>query len=137
MGIKGLLLSALGTWLDPQSQSPVLSVLGYAVTDTHRPPAPAPQARDAEAVILSRLVDLSAADGSPAGVARAAASLAAKGCKILWPGARQRGSSAVPNSVWKESPAFVVPCDAIVVGSGAGGGVTAARLAAGGLQVTG
>lgn len=128
--LKGLITSALLTAL-PGGRSPLLEAMGYAAGDPARPPLPAPSAVAAESAVAAALVDLSCFDASSGGVARAAAALAAKGLVIKWPAA----TSGLPAAAAKARPHFVVECDAVVVGSGAGGGVTAARLSAAGLRV--
>lgn len=81
-------------------------------------PAPVPAKVASEAVLLPRIVDLMAA--APVDATAAAALLAAKGLSV----------TLGPN------PGDVsVDADAVVVGSGAGGGVAAGVLAAAGLRV--
>eukprot|EP00887_Chlorella_sp_A99_P002220 scaffold21.g2220.t1 len=148
-GLKNITMSVLFTALSPKGRSPLLEAMRYAIVDPCRPPAPAPPAAAAEAAVAAALVDLSAADGSPGGVASAAAVLSAKGVAIRRAGAggqsrrrghhRTRAHCRFPDhiklaAVKREKPALVIKADAVVVGSGAGGGVAAARLAAAGLQ---
>lgn len=86
-----------------------------------------PSALQAETKISSRLVDLSSDIHQSASAA--AAAFLAKGLQVVWPG---QGSSFW----WKDrDTSFVVLCDAVVVGSGAGGGVAAERLSSAGLSV--
>ena len=131
-GLKGLITSAIFTALGPDGSSPLLAAMGYDIVDPERPLLPAPPAAAAEAAVASALVDLSGADGTAGGVATAAAALAAKGLRVRLPA---QADKAVAATVMKERPHLVVQCDAVVVGSGAGGGVAAARLAAAGLRV--
>lgn len=131
-GLKCLLMSTLFTLLTPEGTSPVLEAVRYHTTDPTRPPQPLPQATAAERCIAAALANLADCDGSQAGIARAAASLSANRFDIHWPGHRD---DPVNPTLWRERPDFVVTADVVVVGSGAGGGVTAARLAAAGLRV--
>ena len=81
-------------------------------------PKPVPAKLASEAVLLPRLVDLIAA--APADAAAAKALFAAKGLAV--------SDGDKPGDV-------VIEADAVVVGSGAGGGVAAGVLAAAGLRV--
>ncbi|KAH7617681.1 hypothetical protein Ndes2526B_g07546 [Nannochloris sp. 'desiccata'] len=139
VGLKGLLLSTLFTLIDPDGRSTLLETLKYQVSDPKRPVDPLPQAIEAERCITAALVDLSSIslDGSTAGIARAAAQISAKGLSIHWPGhsTTKNESRGISPVVIKTRPAFIVSTDAIVIGSGAGGGVSAARLAQAGLNV--
>jgi len=140
-GIKGLLASTLFTWIGLDGTSPLLETLKYQVSDPKRPLDPLPQALEAERCITAALVDLSSIsiDGSTAGIARAAAQISAKALPIHWTGhtstTATKSSRGISPVVFKTRPAFVVSTDAIVIGSGAGGGVTAARFAQAGLNV--
>jgi long-chain-alcohol oxidase len=147
VGLKGLLVSTLFTRLGPDGTSPLLNLLKYNVSDPKRPVEPLPQALEAERQITAALVDLgcsSSVDGSTAGIARAAALLSCKGLSIHWPGHATTSNTitniSTPNAiispaVVRNRPAFIISTDAIIIGSGAGGGVTAARLAEAGLRV--
>jgi long-chain-alcohol oxidase len=137
VGLKGLLVSLLFTSLGPDGSSPLLQALKYHVDDPKRPVDPLPQAQEAEKCIAVNLIDLAGTDGTPAGIARATAQLAAKGLLIHWPGHTNTAdtNANISPAVIKTKPAFIISTDAIVVGSGAGGGVTAARLAEAGLSV--
>lgn len=117
------------TDVGPDGRSLLLEALRYNITDPDRPLRPLDPALAAEAAVAAALVDLSAAEGSAGGVAAAAAVLSAKGLHVRFPKA-----IALP-AVRAARPAFCVRADAVVVGSGAGGGVAAARLAAAGLRV--
>ena len=130
--LKGLLMSTLFTYLPPDGTSPLLHTLRYHTTDPTRPPRPLPQAVAAEHCITAAHTCLAECDGSQAGIARAAAALSANKFDIHWPGHREDPVNPI---LWRERPAFVVASDVIVIGSGAGGGVTAARLSAAGLRV--
>ena len=137
IGLKGLFISTLFTFLLPDNTSPILDALSYDVVDPLRPPTPLSQAVDAENGILAALIDLSDCDGPSK--SRAASKLTAKGLTLHWPGHKTSTSTSIPSAaavVWSERPDFIIAnVDAVVVGSGAGGGVTAARLAAKGLRV--
>jgi long-chain-alcohol oxidase len=136
VGLKGLLLSILFTWIGPNGTSPLLETLKYQVSDPKRPVDPLPQALEAERSITAALVDLSSIsiDGSTAGIAHAAAQMSEKCLPIHWPGDTTTNNT-ISSAILKTKPAFVISTDVVVIGSGAGGGVTAARLAEAGLHV--
>ncbi|KAL4422311.1 hypothetical protein ABPG75_008508 [Micractinium tetrahymenae] len=130
-GLKQLILSAAFTHLDSSGASDLLAAMRYPVVDPQCPPAPAPAAAAAEAAVHAALVDLSGHDSSPGSAAGAGAALAAKGLRVAWPGDFGAAAAAVA----RERPQLAVQCDVVIVGSGAGGGVAAANLAAAGLKV--
>lgn len=127
--LKSLLCAVLFTDLGPDGSSPLLAAMRYPALGPPRPPALNPAAAAAEAAVAAALVDLSGADSSPGLAAAAGASLAAKGLRVAWPGDFRSAAAA------RERPQLAVQCDAVVVGSGAGGGVAAAIMAAAGLRV--
>jgi long-chain-alcohol oxidase len=135
-GLKSLLLSHTFTYMNSEaSGTAVLRALQYPITDPKRPARPLPAAVEAERVIESSLIDLSACCDDRH---KLAGTLGAKGLRVVSVNCDEtvvKGCNIDPDIIEICQPECVVSCDAVVVGSGAGGGVVSARLAASGMRV--
>lgn len=136
VGLKSLFLSHIFTHVTSESSGmTVLRALHYPIADPKRPTMPLPEATEAERAIASSLIDLSMCSGNTK--CSATTLLAAKGLRVLSGDDDKvyKVTNIDRETIEKHRPECVVSCDAIVVGSGAGGGVIAARLATAGMRV--
>ncbi|GBF98468.1 long-chain-alcohol oxidase-like [Raphidocelis subcapitata] len=132
--IKSVIVAVVFSSLDAAGANPFFGAVNYPGGAPKMPePAPSPEALQAEEVLASAVVDARAAlaAAGPAGLGRY---LERRGLRPAQPSDAARAEAA---RAGREGGALaaVLSADAVVVGSGAGGGVAAAQLAAAGLRV--
>ncbi|KAK9827599.1 hypothetical protein WJX81_002935 [Elliptochloris bilobata] len=116
-GLKSLVLSTLFNCLDMRGSNPLWPAIGYPGADPARPKEPCAAKLASEAALVGATLDLATAVCRNTG--QLAAMLFAHGLRV----------------VETEEESVTIDCDAVVVGSGAGGGVAAALLAQAGMRV--
>ncbi|CAL8471472.1 g11014 [Coccomyxa elongata] len=116
-GLKSIIASTIFNASDEKGRNPLWPAILYAGGDPERPLVPLPVRRSAEAALADAILDL--------------ADVACKSADDLRQLIAAHGSEVTCSA----DGTLEVVCDAVVVGSGAGGGVTAALLAQAGAKV--
>eukprot|EP00884_Botryococcus_braunii_P016652 jgi/Botrbrau1/3670/Bobra.0008s0004.2 len=116
-GLKSLLMLTIFRSI-ADGKHPLLAALRYPGPDPHRPAEPAQDKLKSEGILMSALLNMSQLADADSTAARAL--LASKGLKL---------------TDGPKVEELVLECDAVVVGSGAGGGVAAGVLAQAGMKV--
>ncbi|CAL8471165.1 g10707 [Coccomyxa elongata] len=116
-GIKSLIVSSIFKATDEKGRNLLWPAIMYAGTDPERPLTPLPERLSAEKILAEALLDIQGAKAErPEDL-----------CDVISGHGLQVECMA--------DGTLEVVCDAVVVGSGAGGGVTAALLAQSGIKV--